>query len=527
MKREDRFWTVAWPLGWAALTAAPYVAARLTAPEGWSYLWILPPYSADSQAYLAWARQAQLGAFLFKLKFTSIHHAPFLFQPFFWAVGRAAALTGAELGVVQLAFKCAGVVLFWTALRRLAERLGLRGAAFRAAMVLAGFGAGLGGLALSLVGMDAVGAHLPVDIWLVDVNTWWSLTWNPLFPFSLALIVFFMEALDRASDGEAGWEWRAGAALALLLLVHPYVAPLLAVLAGAAAALRRRPGILWKIAAPAAPAAAYVAWISTVNPLLARHGELGRMDSPSWTAIALGLAPALALALWGLALGRGGFLRRHALLWCWAAAALLACRAPAWFQRKLLFGVQLPLSLLAGAGVEAIAGRERDAKKTAAGLVAIALALGAPSWLYVADNTRLSLRLHRNGRYYVSKPLLEALEFLARDGDTEDVVLSSPDDAGLVAMITGKSAVWGHWAQSVDAEDSRRWYESLLAPGDERAKARSLWNKVEYVVAAGQLKREIEAPNGRLRWLKASGRLVYANAEASVFVRPPPGRGPS
>lgn len=525
MKKKGLLWIAGWPLGWALLTALPYFAARLAAPEGWSYLWILPPYSADSQAYLAWARQAYLGAFLFKLKFTSIPHAPFLFQPFFWAVGRVAALTGAELGVVQLVFKCAGVILFWSAFRRLAERLGLRGSAFWSSMILAGFGAGLGGASLSLVGLGAVGEHLPIDIWLVDANTWWSLTWNALFPFSLALIVFFVEALDRAAGGEPPrWAWRAGLALALLLLVHPYAAPLLAVLAACAALLRRKPGVLWRIALPAAPAAAYVAWISTANPLLARHGELGRMDAPSWLAIILGLAPALALTAWGLLLEKKDFLRRHALLLCWAAAALLMCRLPVWFQRKFLFGVQLPLSLLAGSAIAAISERDRGGVKTAAGLLAVSLALGAPSWSYVATNTRLSLSLHRNGRYYVSRALLDALEFLAREGSTDDVVLSNPDSAGLVAMTTGKSAVWGHWAQSVDAAESEKWFSELLAPGDAKAKERALWEKADYVVADGALKREIDA--GRLRWLKASARPLYSNAEAAVYARPAR-RGPS
>ncbi len=231
LKPKEPFWGVAWPLGWALLTTIPYLAARLAQPEGYRYLWLLPPYAADSQAYLAWARQAYLGAFVFKLKFTSIHHAPFLVQPFFFMVGKIAAWGGWELGVVQLAFKSFGVVLFWTAFRRLAKRLGFSGIALWSATVLAGFGAGLGGTLLRLLGLPTIIDHMPIDLWFIDSNTWWSLTWNALFPYSLALILFFAEALDRASAREAGpWAWLGGLALALLLLVHPYVAPLLALL---------------------------------------------------------------------------------------------------------------------------------------------------------------------------------------------------------------------------------------------------------------------------------------------------------
>ncbi|MEQ1920788.1 MAG: hypothetical protein ABL955_16475, partial [Elusimicrobiota bacterium] len=146
-----------------------------------------------------------------------------------------------------------------------------------------------------------------------------------------------------------------------------------------------------------------------------------------------------------------------------------------------------------------------------------------------ASNTRLSLTMHENGRYYVSRPLQEALEFLSRQGTADDVVLSTPDTAGLVAMVAGKAAVWGHWAQSVDSRETELWFGRLLAPGDPRGNARLLWEKVDYVVAEGSLKREIES--GRLRWLKASARRIYSNPDADVYARPeqpaPPESGPS
>ncbi len=247
---------------------------------------------------------------------------------------------------------------------------------------------------------------------------------------------------------------------------------------------------------------------------------MGRMQTPSWPAVLLGLAPALALGAWGLILGGRDFVRRHALLLCWAAGALLLCRLPFWFQRKFLFGVQLPLSLLAGASVAAIAERDRGGWKTAAGLVATALALSVPTWSYIASNTRLSLTMHENGRYYASRPLLEALEFLARRGSPDDVVLSTPDTSGLVAIVAGKAAVWGHWAQSVDSRETELWFERLRAPGDTAAKARLLWEKADYVVADGRLKREIDG--GRLSWLKASAARIYSNPDVDLYARPSP-----
>lgn len=517
--RGERLRSAAWTAGWVALTAAPYLAARLAAPEGWRYLWLLPPMAVDSQAYLAWARQAFLGSILLKFKFTPIPHAPFLIQPFFFLVGKVASWGGWELGVVQLAFKSLGVVLFWAAFRRLARRLGLRGGALWSAAVLTGFGGGLGGALMILLGVATIKRHMPIDIWLVDSNTLWSLTWNALFPYSLALILFFIEALDRASSGEkGGWAWRGGSALGLLLLVHPYAAPLLVLLTTATIAWRRKPRALWGLLLPAAPAAAYVAWLSLTNPLVVRHGELGRMATPSWPAILLGWAPLLALGLGGLAAGGRAFARRHALLLLWAAGALLLCRLPVWFQRKLLFGAQIPLGLLAGAGAAAISALPHGGRRQAAGLVVVALALGLPSWAYIGYNTWLSLSAYESGQYYAPQTVMEALEFLSREGSPDQVVLSTPDAGGLVATVAGKTAVWGHWAQSVDFDENQRWFDGLLAPGEPRAKARLLWERADYVFADGALKRDID--EGGLGWLKGEARLLYANRDASVYGRP-------
>lgn len=519
MRRAERVLSAAWPWAWAALTALPYLAAWLWTAPGDRYLWLLPPYYEDSQAYLAWAKQAALGATLFKLKLTAIPHEPFLLQPFFLAVGRLSAWTGWPLGVSQLLLRCAGVAAFWLAFQRMARRRGFSGAALWSALLLAGFGAGLGGASLLLLDAATMRAHMPVDIWLVDANTAWSLTWNGLFPWSLALIVFYVDCVGRAAEGERGPSgWLGGLALGLLLLVHPYSAPLLAALAVFECVRRGRPAALAPLLLPALPAAAHAGWLSWTNPLVARHGQAGRMTTPTWTAVLLGFGPCLALAAGGALSGGRAFLRRHAALLAWAAGALLLSRAPVWFQRKLLFGAQLPLALLAGAAVAELAERDGGGRRVAAGLTALALALGAPSWGYIAYNTRLSLSLRESGRYYVSERVQEGLDALAKLGGTEQVVFCAVETGGLVAMSTGKTVVWGHWAQSVDYEETRAWADALLAAGDPKAKAASLWGRVDYVFAEGRLKEEVDS--GRLRWLKGASRTAYAGPEADVYVRP-------
>ncbi len=498
----------AWPC-WAAFCAAaaalPYFAARAAAPEGSRYLWILPPYAADSQAYLAWERQAQLGRILFKFKYTSVPHAPFVFQPFFLLVGRTAAWTGVDLGLVQLAFKTAGVLLFWVAFRRLARRLDLEREALWPAALLAGAGTGLGWLFRSAV---------PVDLWLIDANTFWSLTWNPLFPYVLALLVFFVDSAERARapDG-ARAAWLAGGAAALLLLLHPYAAPILLLFAlwvGWSAG----PRILARIALPVLPVASYLAWAVHAHPIVGSHDRLGAMASPTWTAVLLGLAPPLALALGGWLAAERGFVRRYAPLFVWALGALILCRLPFWFQRKILFGVHVPLCLLGGAGAVEISRRWRGARLSAIGLAAGGVLLSLPTWNIIAGDAVLTLS-ERGESYFVPRPMMGALEFLRDRGTPDEAVFSSPETGGLVPAVAGKTAIWGHWAQSVDDAETRSWYGGLMAPGNAPVKARRLWAKTDYVLAVGVLKRRVDG--GNLSWLKGEGTLLFSRPGVDVY----------
>jgi hypothetical protein len=115
------------------------------------------------------------GGWLFSMKYTALPHAPFLFQPFFLLVGLLARITGAAPPVANLLAKAIGTVLFghvWFRFVR-AFQLGRAEAWFATAMMA--FASGLGGW-IALFSANA--AKISADLWLVDLNTYWSLLWN-------------------------------------------------------------------------------------------------------------------------------------------------------------------------------------------------------------------------------------------------------------------------------------------------------------------------------------------------------------
>lgn len=510
METVSRRLEAAWAVLLAALSAAPYVAAWLYGPAGYRYLWVLPPFWADSFAYQAWSEQAAQGAWLFQLKYTALPHEPFLFHPLFLLLGRAAAWTGWPLGPLHLAAKTVGVVLFWVAFFRLARRLGLSGPGRAAAAILAGLSSGVGGLLLRLLGRDALGRHLPVDLWLVDSNTFWSLLWNPLFPFSLAATLFFLEALDRASaEGSRAWACVTGGVGAVLISLHPYAVLLVVTLSLGVAGLRRRWDVLPRLLGLAAIPVAYLLWLSLSHPLVAIHQAMGHMDTPSWPALVLGWAPVLFLAPGA---------RRQPLLWSWVLVALLLAQLPVWFQRKALFGVHVALCLLAGASCEALSRRLSLGCYGALILAAAAVALSVPTWAQIAVGvTRLLGQVGRR-EYYLSESHAQALDFLRARGSPQEIVFASLPTSVLVPALTGKTALWGHWAMSADYGARARWVRQLLHPGGDGAvKARQLWKTVDYALLDGEFK--LLRDEGGLEWIQRGGELLFSNEAAVIYGR--------
>src|SRR5262249_13524357 len=140
-------------------------------------------------------------------------------------------------------------------------------------------------------GFGAFGAHRPfapdgskpsMDTWFVDSNTLWSLTWNPLYPFSLALIVLVVLWVQDgfAKENDRGFFF-AGALTSLLGLIHPYDVGAVCFVALATALYGKfRWRALASFSLAAAPGIVYPLYLSMKDPFLARHAAMGWMSTP-------------------------------------------------------------------------------------------------------------------------------------------------------------------------------------------------------------------------------------------------------
>ena len=518
----------AFRLGWIVFmvlaTSAPYLWNYFSTPAGFHYTWIVPPYPEDSLGYMAWAQQAAQGHFLFQLKFTALPHSAFLFHPFFLMAGWLSWLFDGNVGFALFVLKEIGVVFFLLVFFKYADYLGLNRFQSVAATIMAGVSSGAGGLLACFFGPT----HFSGDLWLVDMNTFWSLLWNPLFPWSLTLILLALFWLDRGSrDGCKSDFWLAGGATGILALIHPYSQPLLFTFAVLITVARRKASAvnyLSRYFLAAIPFVVYVGLVAASQPLISRHDSLGKMDSPALATYALGFGLPLLFCLAGLAVGREQLVKRCWPVMLWFVLSVALSYLPFWFQRKLIFGAHIPLCIVAAISLDLLLNRLTNSRTrrrvtAVAAAVFLPLLISTPAYLLASENREV--RNNADGAYYISNDVMDGMRFLKTQTQSGDVVFSTVETSRLIPGLAGNTVLWGHWAQSVDLAERQDWITGLFnehADWSNTNRAREFWGTdIQYIFADGEFKQSLE--QGRRQWqvILSEADEVFTNRSVAIY----------
>jgi hypothetical protein len=463
-------------LGWAALSALPYLQAALLPPAGRRFGGFLY-YQDDQYLYLSFAEQAMRGAFLLENKFDLVAHPPFLINLGWWLAGRLGAVLGGTvpgthalgvLATVLLAHAAGGLLqrggcprpAWGLALFATAGGLGFvqaaRGAPFESALDLA-TGLFPPGVRLLGVAQHVLGSAL----WLVSLL--WHLEWR------------------AGRRGRAWWVLSAAA----LGLVRPYDLVPLALSAAGLLVWDRSQGMpLRAVAARAAewlwlaPVFFYVALAFVAHPSFAAYSQApNRIALLSLAPFVWAVGPAAVLAGYGLwrrarrgpasdgapeADGDAPDREREVrlALWCAAGGVPLLLALPFSFGFQFTGALGAALLLLAALGLP---GR---------GLPAATLAL-CPTTLVL-----LWRLLNPRPEWFPPRGVAEVADFLKRECRPRERVLA-PEALALLAAGTGPcGAVIGHRVLTPDFErridESNRFYAPSTDPAWRRGYLRQV-----------------------------------------------------
>ncbi|HEY3305684.1 MAG TPA: hypothetical protein VGL70_19335 [Candidatus Binatia bacterium] len=510
-----------WIVFMVLAASLPYAVNYAATPEGFHYTWIIPPYHQDSLAYMSWSQQAAQGSILFRVKYTAIAHEAFLFHPLFLVCGWLKALLSWDIGIIHWMIKGLGIVLFWLVYFRYADYLKLNLLQNVTAAVLVGTSSGFGWFYFQFFGLGENSLNHPIDLWMPDANTFWSLLWNPLFAYSLTVLLLSLYLLDRGTgEGRSGCLWLSGLAAGFLTLIHPYHVPLLFTLAAWVAWFRlrgRAPGMLARYYGAALPFVAFVFLISRLHPIASQHSMSGSMPSAPLVAQALGFGLPFVLFLAGIVVGRSDFVKKYLLPVSWVVLSLVFSHLPFWFQRKFIFGAHIPLCILAGVSFEMlvaqVAGPWRRRALEAAVLVAAAVTL--PTQVFHLFLQRQIVGHNDDGAYYISHSLREAMKYLERESSSADLVFAAGSTSTLVPVYAGNTVLWGHWAMSVDLSERLAWKERVFGRGPTEEAGRELVKMgVKYILMDDAFRGSFGDPEPG--FLAAYGK-IFERGEVAVY----------
>jgi hypothetical protein len=510
-RREYRFVLVGSFIA-LAVTSAPYVLGAALATDqrvfgGFVYA------VEDCYSYLAKMRQGAEGAWLFHIPYTPEPHPGALIYSFYLLLGKIAGLLpGRDLTlrmvcVHHIARAILGLGLLLTVYRFLAaftRRVIVR----RLAWLMVTFSGGLGWLLVAMGRSDWLGS-MPLDFILPEGFTFLVLYAFPHIALGRTLLLLGILSLlqvwqpnhrvDSAlhgsdfashSQGSGAIKWGVLAGLLWLLmgLIVPfYVAVAWAVAGAACAALALREGQLLSLKtwAPAlavitsAPIVLYSAWRFTSDPIYGTWAAQNRVLSPH---------PLHYLAAYGVPLALAALAARDAwrgerptwLALAWVGVVPLLIYLPFNVQRRLVEGVQVPLSLLAAIGLTKIADAQPRISslrsRLAVGMVLVGL---LPTNVILIAGSSMALR-GQPTPIFRDVEEVAALDWLSRRVDPHDVVLASYGTGNYLPARVGARAFVGHGPESANAEQKRALVASFF-----RETTDDLWRRrllMEYGV---------------------------------------------
>ncbi len=517
--------------GWTAFlvcaTSAPYLLSFLSAPAGYRYTWLLPPYPEDSLGYLSWSEQAARGALLFKVKYTALPQPAFLFHPFFLICGWAGRLFSIDLGLVHFIAKGIGVVLFLLLFYKYTDYLELTDFQTVVASILVGVSSGFGGVLASMGLADRLPFKL-ADLWVPELTTYWSLLWNPLFPYSLLLMLWVIFQIDRGSRCKRKREmWVAGLTAGVLALVHPYSQPLLLAFAVIVITVRLRGewlSYLIRYCIPLFPFDLYLLLMSKFQPVVSQHNSRGTMTTPSVLALLAGFGVPLVIVLLGFTVERGHWLKGYWQVGLWFLLCFSCSYLPFWFRRKLILGAHIPLCILAAISFDLMLSRisspsRRRLCATVAAIALIPLLIATP--VYLLKSERAAIRDNNEGAYFLSDDVVNGMKYLKDHTNPEELVLAGIGTSRFIPAYSGNRVLWGHWAMSVDFEQRRAWYDALFNKNQnwyDEQRSNVFWSSgIVYIFADQDIKKSIEDSPWEWDTILRHSDKVFQNGAVTIY----------
>jgi hypothetical protein len=478
------------------VSCLPYALGYRFAPPGSDFSGFIIN-AEDSNIYLAAMQQGAQGAWRFRLLYTPEDHPGAFLYLFYLLLGHLSALTGLSLILTyHLARLFCGLVLLLGAYFFIAFFIRRRAVRWIAYLLVC-FSSVLGWLVL-LISPTPPGGISPIDFWLMDAYTFFSVLLFPHFSLAMtSLLVVFVAILLYFRTGRTGYLMLGCVALWVLFLVNPKILPVVA------AALVGHWLLLWGLrrSLPGREIRGLVVLGSSLTPWLAYYGYVLVSDpvlgllikqditlSPPPLYYVLGYGLVFLLAIGGAIYVARQSRESEFFLLAWPLAAMVALYLPFQTQRRMVTGLHIPLCILASLGLfkyvlpavyhSRVSGAisralSYDRRRLRLFILNLIVVATFPSNLYLLASSSLAA-LQGYPTLFHTEAENQAIDWLAENSQPTDTILCSYWVGNYIPARIGHRVFWGHWNLTIDFVSKRQLAETFFQSETDDAARREL-----------------------------------------------------
>ncbi len=530
VRRYERLWLAAAIVAILGLSSLPILAGyRAQTPQARFVGGIFD--RQDLAVHLGAMKLGVSGEWAYRFLFTTEDVAPAYTKLGYLILGKAAELSGVGISTFYNASRVLlGAIALVAIYRYLAAAFAwitLR----RTAFLLASAASGLGWLML-IVNRMSTAADPPVDLWLIDLYVFYSLSAFPHFAAVIALLIAQgMCYLRFLQDGKLHQWFLAVIAGLAMMPIQPFSVALGDLLAGGAVlATWRHQGRVRRRDIPP-----LLIMILLQLPYLLYHLQLFR-SSAGWAAFAaqnvvlmphpadllLGIGLLGPLAAWGAALAWRRRSRVGLVSVVWLLGSLGLSYFPTAIQRRFTLGLTIPLGMLTTfAMAYGLMPWLRRAWPSWIGsrrkmIPMLIVAVSLPTSFYLAIGGAIFVS-QRPGELFDPPSLLEAIEWMGRQASPADAVMASERSGWLIPAGAGLRVYVGHPFETLEyerkAEGARAFFDAEAMTAAQREDM--LRNCGCDWVIIGPYERELGASESME--LPAHLSLSYRKAGISIY----------
>lgn len=431
----------------------------------------------DTYPYVSLIEQARQGKILFENLYTSEVQAPSLFMPSYLFIGRVASFLNlssiAAYHGARIIFSIIFFFVVYKFLSKFFEEPKKRLLAFVIILTSSGFGFFLNKITPS-----------STDLWMPESNTFLTLADAPHFILSQVLMLsgfyLFLGFIEKKKI-----IYIAGSSLLFLLLSFEYPFAILVV----------APTIIFTCLLMGLPILESISLLlinsfGIVNLAIEAYkngftkfwGLQSVLQPPSPSSYLVGYGLLIVFALFGIEefLKKNRAAEKLVIIWIFSCAVPLY--SPFAFRGRIVDGLHLPISILATCGLLSVASLiKKSWSKT---LIVASLIILPLSSLYsvVRDFENLAKGPDQIHYSYISKPELEALNWLKEQTNSRDIILSNWYFGNLIPGLIGRKVYLGHETWTISFEQKVQATNTfLLNPNVFAAEGFLTQNGITYI----------------------------------------------